>query len=126
MKIIYESKTGNVKRFIEKAKTLLPGSEFVRRSEILLVDEPFIMVTYTTGFGQIPNDVLPFLEVNQHFLRGVASSGNRNLGANFGKSGDIISAKFSVPLLCKFELSGTTKEVEEFVYQVNLLKQKAS
>ena len=36
------------------------------------LDEPFIMVTGTIGFGEIPQPVQAFLEVNHDLIRAVA------------------------------------------------------
>ncbi len=44
------------------------------------VHEPFIIVTGTIGFGEEPEPVQSFLEVNHQYIRGVAASGNRNWG----------------------------------------------
>lgn len=58
MLIAYDSKTGNVKRFINKLK--LPAVQAVQIDEALTLNEPFVLVTYTTGFGQIPDKVVHF------------------------------------------------------------------
>ncbi|MCR8641197.1 class Ib ribonucleoside-diphosphate reductase assembly flavoprotein NrdI [Paenibacillus sp. N1-5-1-14] len=115
MLIAYDSKTGNVKRFVNK----LDPATVVQVSPELDMDEPFILVTYTTGFGQAPQSTMDFLDTNGHWLRGVASSGNMNWGTRYGLAGDHISAKYDVPLLMKFELSGTSKDVERFKWEVN-------
>jgi len=111
MLVAYDSRTGNVQRFIDK----LQGIPLVKVSDGLLVTEPFILVTYTTGFGQVPETTLEFLESNNKYLQGVASSGNRNWGDNFGVAADKIAALYSVDVISKFELSGTSMDVEIFV-----------
>lgn len=83
------------------------------------MNEPYILITYTTGFGQVPQTTLDFLTNNHHFLLAVASSGNRNWGNNFGKSADIISELYKVPIIHKFELSGTQKDVEIFLREAS-------
>ncbi|MFC5700117.1 class Ib ribonucleoside-diphosphate reductase assembly flavoprotein NrdI [Cohnella faecalis] len=113
MLIAYDSKTGNVRRFVNKLN--LPS---VQIDESMTVNEPFVLVTYTTGFGQAPDKVLHFLERNHGKLMGVSASGNRNWGEGFARSADRISEKYGVPVICKFELSGTTKDVERFVKEV--------
>ncbi|MDP5274182.1 class Ib ribonucleoside-diphosphate reductase assembly flavoprotein NrdI [Chengkuizengella axinellae] len=117
MKIVYASKTGNVKRFINKINI----SSVQLHSE-LIMDEPFILVTYTTGFGQVPEEVEQFLKFNHNQMVGVVASGNRNWGSNFGKSADIISNQYGVPTLHKFELSGTTRDLEVFKERVLLVE----
>ncbi|CAH1211707.1 MULTISPECIES: class Ib ribonucleoside-diphosphate reductase assembly flavoprotein NrdI [Paenibacillus] len=116
MLIAYDSKTGNVRRFI--AKLQMPA---VQIEEAMTMDEPFVLVTYTTGFGQIPPKVASFLESNSSRLQGVAASGNRNWGDGFAKSADTISALYDVPVLTKFELSGTKNDVERFVQGVQAI-----
>ncbi|WP_442604212.1 class Ib ribonucleoside-diphosphate reductase assembly flavoprotein NrdI [Paenibacillus sp. KN14-4R] len=114
MLIAYDSKTGNVKRFVNKLDI-----ESVQVSPELDIEEPFILVTYTTGFGQAPKSTMDFLAAKGHLLRGVATSGNMNWGSRYGLAADHISEKFDVPLLMKFELSGTNKDVERFKWEVN-------
>ncbi|GGN98733.1 class Ib ribonucleoside-diphosphate reductase assembly flavoprotein NrdI [Saccharibacillus kuerlensis] len=116
MVIAYDSKTGNVRRFIEKLE--LPA---VQIDEQMKLDEPFILVTYTTGFGQVPDKVKLFLQKNGNQLRGVSASGNRNWGHSFAKSADSISQTYGVPVLCKFELSGTHKDIQHFKEELNTL-----
>ncbi len=111
MNIVYFSKTNNVKRFCAK----LPYQTLVG-DEKLVCSEPYILITYTTGFGEIPNTVAKFLENadNQNNLKAVLSSGNKNWGANYAKAADLIAKKYSVPVLMKFELSGNVHDVEKF------------
>ncbi|WP_046213271.1 class Ib ribonucleoside-diphosphate reductase assembly flavoprotein NrdI [Paenibacillus wulumuqiensis] len=116
MLIAYDSKTGNVKRFIGKLKN--SSVQAVQIDEALQLNEPFVLVTYTTGFGQVPEKVTHFLENNHGRLLGVAASGNRNWGENFGKSADLISERYGVPVVYKFELSGTTGDAQRFVQEV--------
>jgi protein involved in ribonucleotide reduction len=116
MLIIYDSKTGNVRRFINKL-----NMECLQVKEDLVVDAPFILITYTTGFGDVPLSTLNFLEYNHKYLRGVAASGNRNWGFSFAKSAKKISEKYSVPILLEFELSGLNSDVEKITYEIRRL-----
>ncbi|CAJ1316496.1 class Ib ribonucleoside-diphosphate reductase assembly flavoprotein NrdI [Paenibacillus sp. PK4536] len=117
MLIAYDSKTGNVKRFINKLK--LPAVQAVQIDEALTLNEPFVLVTYTTGFGQIPDKVVHFLERNHNRLIGVAASGNRNWGDKFARSADLISERYNVPVVYKFELAGTTGDAQRFQQEVD-------
>jgi len=112
--IVYDSITGNVKRFISKLQ--LPAVQIQNQ---MTIDEPYVLVTYTTGFGQIPDKVSSFLQKNSEYLIGVAASGNRNWGERFAKSADLISASYNVPVISKFELSGSKKDVEYFEQEVS-------
>lgn len=109
MLIAYDSRTGNVRRFVEKVK-----ARAVQIDETMTVDEPFVLITYTTGFGQVPDKVQAFLHRNHERLKGVCASGNRNWGEGFAKSADTISRMYGVPVLHKFELAGTARDVERF------------
>lgn len=117
MLVVYDSKTGNVKRFINKL-----NMRAVPIDEQDQVDEPFVLVTYTTGFGQVPEKVNSFLETNHEMLRGVSASGNRNWGQGFAKSADTISRKYDVPVILKFELSGTSQDTQHFVERVQAIE----
>lgn len=114
MLIAFDSKTGNVKRFIGKLK--LPA---VQIEEHMTIDEPYVLVTYTTGFGQIPEKVASFLRNNSANLRGIAASGNRNWGTLFAHSADLIAERYNVPVIGKFELSGTSGDVERIKLEVS-------
>ncbi|SDB87667.1 class Ib ribonucleoside-diphosphate reductase assembly flavoprotein NrdI [Shouchella lonarensis] len=122
MKMIFASKTGNVRRFVDKLSFL----DCQPLQSTLQVDKPFILITYTTGFGDIPLEVRHFLKNNHHFLRGVAASGNRIWGNRFAKSADTISQMYHVPVLHKFELSGTPNDVAIFSQEVEALVTKSS
>lgn len=112
--IVYDSMTGNVKRFISKLS--LPAVQIQNQ---MTIDEPYVLITYTTGFGQIPEKVSSFLQKNSKYLIGVAASGNRNWGERFAKSADLISESYNVPVISKFELSGTKSDVEYFKQEVS-------
>ncbi len=114
MLIVYDSKTGNVKRFVSKLN--FPCVQVTKK---IVINQPFIFITYTTGFGQIPQSTLEFLEHHGAWLRGVVSSGNMNWGTRYGLAADQISSMYSVPLLMKFELSGNRSDVERFIEEVH-------
>ncbi len=111
MEVIYFSKTNNVKKFCQKLElpVRLGTSDYI-------TDEPFILLIYTTGFGEVPKEVEQFLgyQKNQQNLRAVCSSGNKNWGINYGVAADIIAEQYQVPLLMKFELSGNIHDVKKF------------
>jgi protein involved in ribonucleotide reduction len=79
------------------------------------LDEPFILITFTAGMGQVPPTTRAFLNQYGHLLQGVASGGNRNWGPNFAKAANLISEEFNVPILLKFELAGTRQDIDLFL-----------
>ena len=85
------------------------------------LDEPFLLVTPTINFGEVPPQVGRFLRINHSNLIGVAASGNRNWGDNFAKAGDKISDEYHVPLVMKFELHGNEQTRLEFKEKVGAL-----
>ncbi|SEB15214.1 class Ib ribonucleoside-diphosphate reductase assembly flavoprotein NrdI [Pedobacter hartonius] len=112
--IYYDSKTGNVERFVNRLK-------LHRDWSILKIDASFRplhaghLITYTTGFGEVPLSTLRFLEENSSMIKSVTSSGNKNWGPNYGLAATKISTRFKLPVLMKFELSGTMADIQKFI-----------
>ncbi|MGG0797039.1 class Ib ribonucleoside-diphosphate reductase assembly flavoprotein NrdI [Brevibacillus laterosporus] len=113
MLIVYDSKTGNVKRFVQKL-----DFRCIQISDDIVINEPFILITYTTGFGQVPETTRQFLTQHSQWMKGVAASGNMNWGTRYGLAADQIAEQYNVPLVMKFELSGTKRDVETFKQEV--------
>jgi protein involved in ribonucleotide reduction len=112
--IYYDSKTGNVERFVNRLK-------LHRDWSIQKIDASFQplhaghLITYTTGFGEVPLSTLRFLEENSKMIKSVTSSGNKNWGPNYGLAATKISAQFNLPVLMQFELSGTMADIQKFI-----------
>ncbi|KXZ22423.1 class Ib ribonucleoside-diphosphate reductase assembly flavoprotein NrdI [Bacillus nakamurai] len=120
MIITYESKTGNVKRFAQAVQRKL-NFDTIEITDGLIVEEEFIHITYTIGFGEVPEKTLNFINKNKNKIKGVAVSGNKVWGDNYGLAGDKLSTMFQVPLLLKFELSGTKQDVQKITQEVQLI-----
>lgn len=118
MLIMYDSLTGNVKRFANKLKER--GFECVNIKDIKTVNKSFVLITYTINFGKVPESTINFLESenNKMFIKGISSSGNKNWGSSFGNAADIISHIYNVPIISKFELQGTQKDVDYFIKRI--------
>ncbi|MDS7057123.1 class Ib ribonucleoside-diphosphate reductase assembly flavoprotein NrdI [Klebsiella pneumoniae] len=123
--IVFDSFTGNVKRFTEKVveKTDLKA---VQIKDGLIIKEPFVLFTYTTGFGKVSESTMKFLNRGNFMnLVGVASSGNMNWGVDlFARSGNLIADKYNVPLLHKFENEGMESDVKEVIHRMKELNIK--
>ena len=78
---------------------------------------PYVLISPTfadgEGRGAVPKQVIRFLNDpdRRALLRGVIATGNRNFGATFALSGKVISDKCNVPVLYRFELSGTDLDI---------------
>ena len=120
MFVYYDSKTGNVQRFIDKIKKERPEWSFVKISSDMEISENGHLVTFTTNFGEIPDTTEKFLgnENNRKYIKSVSSSGNMNWGTLFGKAADKIEETYGIPVLMKFELSGTHVQVEYFINSI--------
>ncbi|WGQ09598.1 class Ib ribonucleoside-diphosphate reductase assembly flavoprotein NrdI [Pedobacter gandavensis] len=112
--IYYDSKTGNVERFVNRLKLQRDWNI----QKIDQVSAPLAeghLITYTTGFGEIPASTLRFLEENSGRIKSITSSGNKNWGPNYALAAKKISALFQLPVLMQFELSGTAADVQQFI-----------
>ena len=105
-RIYYDSKTGNVARFIQKVAELT-GWQVEKIQPDMDVQHEGHLVTFTTRFGEIPETTQNFLQAASGYIRSVSSSGNRNWGRNFAMAGEKIATNYQIPLALKFELSGT-------------------
>ena len=114
MNIVYDSRTGYVEKFVNK----LPKSiSKIKIGEIDEVSERYILITYTDKLGAVSIETKKFLshKDNASFMRGVSSSGNRNFGIYYGLAADKIGDRFGVPVISKFELSGSSEDVDIIV-----------
>ncbi|WP_319020740.1 class Ib ribonucleoside-diphosphate reductase assembly flavoprotein NrdI [Bacillus sp. B1-b2] len=116
---MFDSKTGNVRRFVRKLD--IPEDQVKEVYPGLTIYEPYILLTYTTGMGQVPKTTLDFLESNHNQLQGVVASGNRNWGQNFAVSADKISNMYGKPILHKFEMSGMPEDVKTLKERVQII-----
>lgn len=121
--VYFSSATENTHRFVQKLG--FPSARIpLRRTEgPLQVNEPYVLVCPTYGGGAsishqnsrpVPKQVIKFLndEHNRSLIRAVISGGNSNFGADFGKAGDVISAKCKVPYVYRFELLGNEDDIK--------------
>lgn len=116
MRIVYASLTGNVRRLAAKL-----DANAIDHTSVAHVGEPFVFITYTIGFGDVPAGVFAWLDANRNNLRGIVASGNRNWGANFAKAGDTLAERYNTPLLRKVELAGTPADITAIQERMRLL-----
>ena len=112
--LYYDSKTGNVQRFINKV-IQITGWQAHKIEEDLAVQDAGHLITYTTKLGCVPDKTKLFMDKHADKIYSVTSSGNRNWGRNFGLAGDKVSEDYDLPLAMKFELSGTLEDINQFI-----------
>jgi len=116
--IYFSSVSGNTHRFVQKLARRTQRIPLRTRDETIAATEPFVLIVPTygggNGRGAVPKQVIKFLNVpaNRALLRGVIVGGNTNFGAAYGLAGDIIAGKCQVPVLYRFELFGTSDDVQ--------------
>ncbi len=117
MTIYYDSKTGNVERFIAKVSAIT-NWRCIKITSSMFVFDYGHFVTYTTKIGSIPDSTSAFMNENREYILSVSSSGNMNWGDNFARAADKVSKEHHIPILIKFELSGLVRDVNNFIQKV--------
>lgn len=108
MNYAFASRTGNVESIVNAL-----GLDAVKiESGAETVDGPFVLFTYTDGYGDVPGEVLDFLVANSPDLKGVIVSGDTGYGDAYCKAGDVIAEDYGVECLYKVENAGTDEDIE--------------
>lgn len=118
--IYFSNVTDNTHKFVQKLglpKVIRIPIKGDFEYEIM---NPYVLIVPTYGMGKtdkemIPHQVRKFLhkKENRFPCSGVIAGGSINFGEDYGLAGNIISEKLHVPLLYKFELAGTSIDVEK-------------
>lgn len=117
MQLLYDSLTGNVRRFTRQLQ-----ADFLARYgvELEAIDlrraaptGDYLLLTYTFNQGNIPDTTAKFLQAHAAGMRGVVASGSFHWGENFGRAGDLIAAQYGVPFIARLNKGGTVKDREE-------------
>ncbi|MGH1403974.1 MAG: class Ib ribonucleoside-diphosphate reductase assembly flavoprotein NrdI [Alphaproteobacteria bacterium] len=115
--VYYSSTSGNTNRFVDALGIRAIRIPVSMKAECPVIDEPYVLICpcYADDDGSkaVPKQVIRFLNnpQNRAQMKGVIASGNRNFGEMFAYAGQVISKKCDVPLLYKFELSGTPIDI---------------
>lgn len=107
MIVVYDSLTGQSERFAQKI-----GYPCVSVLDFEPSGDPIFLITRSWDFGKVTDETAEFLEHNADKVIGLAVSGNRNWGTNYGAAGDKIQKKYGIDLVLKFEGSGFRNDVE--------------
>ncbi|NLZ71789.1 MAG: class Ib ribonucleoside-diphosphate reductase assembly flavoprotein NrdI [Clostridiaceae bacterium] len=118
MKIAYASRTGNVESIVNQlgfdSISIEQGTE--------RVDEPYVLFTYTDGWGDVPEEVETFLDNNDSsFLLGVVVSGDKGYDEAYCLAGDKIAEATGCDVLYKVENEGTEEDIAAIRDKLNQL-----
>jgi protein involved in ribonucleotide reduction len=118
--IYFSNITENTHKFVQKLDLAKPALRIpIKGNFDYDIMNPYVLIVPTYGTGKsaremIPHQVRKFLR-EESFRKpcsGVIAGGNINFGEEYGLAGNIIARKLGVPLLYKFELAGTSLDVE--------------
>jgi len=116
--VYYSSPTLNTHRFAQSIGIETRRIPISMKETMESPDRPYVLMTPTyaddDGSKAVPKQVIRFLNSpeNREPLIGVIGGGNRNFGELFAHSAAVIAKKCNVPLLYKFELSGTPQDTD--------------
>lgn len=116
--VYFSSASENTHRFVKRLGVPATRIPLHWPEDGFRVDEEYVLLVPTYGGGNlrgaVPKQVIKFLndEHNRALLRGVIPSGNTNFGRAYCLAGDVISRKTGVPVLYKYELLGTSEDVD--------------
>ena len=121
MEVVYFSNpvSNNTHRFVQKLQIKSHRIPPSIKDEFLYATHPYVLILPTYGAGSdggsVPQAVIRFLnnENNRSLLQGVVGAGNTNFGNSFTKAADIVAQKCGVPVLHRFEILGTEKDVSQ-------------
>ena len=129
--VYFSSVSENTKRFVEKLGFqsfriplhLSEASTYTHNRDSVLV-----VPTYGGGneSSTVPKQVVKFLNnpENRKHIKAVIAGGNTNFGVHFCRAGEIIASKLGVPMIYRFEITGTPEEVVEAKERIQALWQQ--
>ncbi len=109
--VVYDSLTGNVRRFAESLALEWPLT--LSHVQDAAPQADFLLLTYTFGNGQLPDSTRTFLDAHHAGLRGVVSSGSYHWGPNFARAADLIAAEYGVPIVARLNKGGSVADRQE-------------
>lgn len=125
MVIYFDTKTGGVKRFIDKLSELNPNWTYININDQEHFTEPGHLITYTWSRGSVPVTTQYFIERFSSLIQSVSSSGNTIWGQTYGMAADLISEKIGCPIIHKFELAGLKPDVNIVSNTIKMLERQA-
>ena len=113
--------TGNVRDFVER--TGMDSKELNPANPYFDINEDYIIVV-PSYVGYINEDVVDFIEYNNNkeHLIGFVGSGNLNFNDLYCVNAKKLSRKYKKPIIFTFEYSGTDRDVENFIKEVEKIE----
>lgn len=111
MMIVYDTMTGNTRRFVKKLSEITDVTSYSLRNENI-PEGKFLLITHTIGKGEVPETTRKLISERKDDVLGVCSSGSIHWGNTFAIAADVISQEIGVPAVLKFNKSGTVKDLE--------------
>ena len=130
MIVYFSNVSGYTHRFVEKLG--VPASRIPINSVeagTFTISEPSILLMPTYGANGrdfVPRQVVRFLnqENNRKLITGVIGTGNVNFLQDYCRGADIAAAKLGVPVLYRFELSGTQDDIDHVRKELDIWETK--
>lgn len=119
MVVVYDSLTGQTKRFAQKLNEKIININDDVEINKVIYSNLILLCTRTFNFGEIPKSTKNFLDKYSNKVMGVCVSGNKNWGTNYGRAGDLIEEIYHIPLILKFEASGLNEDVDYVIKWIN-------
>lgn len=126
MTIYYDTKTGNVGRFVNQLQEICPEWTYININDSEHFTEPGHFITYTWARGSVPVTSQYFVERFSNLIHSVSSSGNQNWGQTYGMAADIISESVGCPIIHKFELSGLKQDVNIVANTIKMMERQST
>jgi protein involved in ribonucleotide reduction len=115
--VYYSSESENTHRFVGNLGLPATRIPISPKDGTPVVKEPYVLIvpTYADGDGRgaVPKGIIRFLNdpANRALIRGVIGGGNMNFGSLYCSAAKIVAEKCKVPVLYRFELSGTNEDI---------------
>lgn len=124
-KLVYYTKTGNTKRFVDK----INGYESIELSPIdpfITLNKPYILVIPSYEPNVLPEiyeTLVDFFEINGNveLCVGTFAGGNLNFNDKFGITAKWVKKKYNIPIIRMFEFQGGNRDVAELEKHLNIL-----
>lgn len=122
MKVVYQSNTGNVRRFAKKLN--MESIELDHSNVGLILEEPYLLLVPTYE-PEMLTYLLDFIEDNADQCVGIVGSGNYNFGKDlFCYTANDLAKRFEKPIVTNIELVGNSRDITKIEFFLENLRKK--